>query len=352
MSIARYGLSVLLACGCSVAHEKTPVSGALPDLATARDHDAATVSAAADLAQPAGASRSFQSRCQSPGVVQCVSFDTSSDFVYSGPNQNIWPDAQGNPQASMDCTVAASGCSLKFRIPAQPHAANTAGRWTGLLGGEFGPPGFGSAGQTLYVQVRERVSQVLLDQSCNAMGCYNGEGWKQFGLFHGSLNSGTSCSAISIVVQNTFYRGIIGGGTDCVNRGFYTNNGTPPYLLQQGDYNCPYGNINNKDCAYYKGDQWMTYYLKVTLNGWNQPVNSFAAWTAYEGQPLKQFWSLSNWQFNSNSNPPNAGDTFNTIELYPYDTSLSGGGMTDAYVWYDELIVSTQPIPPPDGPQP
>ena len=40
---------------------------------------------------------------------------------------------------------------------------------------------------------------------------------------------------------------------------------------------------------------------------------------------------------------------YNNITLTPYMTGLSTAAPADAFVWYDELIVSTQPIPAPGG---
>ena len=65
------------------------------------------------------ADQDFVQRCGSPGVIKCVTFDSSSDLagVY-GNAFGILPGTSANP--GLDSTVKASGnSSLKFTIPSQ-----------------------------------------------------------------------------------------------------------------------------------------------------------------------------------------------------------------------------------------
>jgi hypothetical protein len=66
---------------------------------------------------------------------------------------------------------------------------------------------------------------------------------------------------------------------------------------------------------------------------------------ALDGQPLKRFIDLPNFKFNSSADP---GDALQTILLQPYMSGATGTKSNPtAYVWFDELIISTRPIAAP-----
>jgi hypothetical protein len=136
--------------------------------------------------------------------------------------------------------------------------------------------------------------------------------------------------------------------TDCGSRGFEVDLGNGDYLLQQGDYNCHYQDQNPTDCSYYRANQWMTFYYEVKIGNWGQANSSIKAWVAYEGGPLKQFINVVNYRLDFNDS---SSDVYNTVTLLPYNTAKpSNVNHPTAYIWYDELIVSKQPIPAPNAP--
>ena len=272
----------------------------------------------------------FLRRCQSSGVVKCVGFDSPSDI-----EPFLSHDGEGLIRGTLDKTIKASGAgSLRFEIPSH-SGQNSSGSWVSGMGGTFGP------GDTFYVQFRQRFDKAMISTN------FGGNGWKQ-AVFH---TQPTGCGSIELTTQNTYLRGFPQMYTDCGARGFEIPiKGGADFLLQQGDYNCKYSNRNPKDCSMYHPDQWMTFYYEIKLGQWGTPTSSIQAWVAYEGEPLKKFIDIRNYVLNFNDGP---ADRYDTITLMPYNTHKPWTQTNPvAYTWYDELIVSKQPIPPPAGPTP
>ena len=110
-----------------------------------------------------------------------------------------------------------------------------------------------------------------------------------------------------------------------------------------------------------------TFYCKYVLpqwdanaaSGWNTGHNTVQCWVAREGQPLKQFLNFTAFPLQFQNSLASSG--YNALKFYPYDTrrtagNTCGSGNTQpcaaGKMWYEEVIVSTQPIPAPDGPTP
>jgi hypothetical protein len=257
--------------------------------------------------------------------VKCVGFDAAADigpFVYAA--------GDGAIRGVLDTTTKASGGgALRFQIPPMT-GANSSGGWLASLGSSFGQ------GKTFYVQFRQRFSPEMVNTN------FGGHGWKQV-IFH--MNT-QSCASIELTTQNLFHRGFPQMYTDCGSRGFEVDLGNGDYLLQQGEYNCHYQNQNQTDCSYYRSNQWMTFYYEVKIGNWGQANSSIKAWVGYEGGSLKQFINAPNYRLDFNNS---SSDVYNSITLTPYNTTKpSTLNHPTAYIWYDELIVSTQPIPAPN----
>jgi Big-like domain-containing protein/fibronectin type III domain protein len=279
-----------------------------------------------------GAAQDFATRCAAAGVTLCQGFDNPADFL---PNKYLYADWQGLfSKGTMDTTVTASGAgSLRFEI--DPFTgANVAGNWTQSFGQDFGQ------GTTFYVQFRQMFSDTMLTNNWGDTS--SNTSWKQ-SIFH---KSGHTCTDVELTTVQHYLDGIPIMYTDCGSRGLYTNGGTPPYLLQQGDYNCAYGtNIqSDPNCFKYVPNVWITFYYKVTIGHWSVADSSIDAWGALPGQPLKQWIKMTNFMLGNGS----PGNDYNTITLLPYMTGKNAAlNHPVAYTWYDELIVSSQPIAPP-----
>jgi hypothetical protein len=304
-----------------------------------------------------GQTTNYQQRCAAAGVLRCVSLDSKSQLNNSPTmSQNWYPAADGVYRCNIDTSMfppdGPTG-SLNCVVP-PVIGANASGNFNDVLGGTFGPPGDPNAanGTTFYVQLRERM-----DSNFVALHT-DGEGFKLFGV-HG-LNPDSTCQSVGIVLQNEWWRGMPTGFLNCGAQPMEPlNNGpTSAELLEQGDYNCTYGApgpYTLPNCFQFQANQWMTFEIKVIINAWDPSgtlpgngSNTIQVWGAYEGQPFKKFINLTNFPINFQNS---AGDVFSKFILYDYDTNrTTASAYPTANCWYSEVVVSTQPIPAPNGP--
>jgi hypothetical protein len=294
---------------------------------------AATTPAATGGGGGGGSSADFQARCAAAGVVLCEGFDDPSRFgaaVY--PGTGLYPAGDNNIHGEQDTSVKASGAG-SLKLNGVVAAANTAGQWVQALPTTFGQ------NTTFYVQYRYRISKEMLSGT---------GGGRKLSIFHYAFNS---CADLEITTQNTYFRGMPQMYTDCGAQVAERTSGSTIYLQQGSDpfpsgdgWNCPYGGISATKCLLFQADTWMTLYYKVDIGTWGSANSRIQAWVAYDGQPLKQFINMPNYHIN-NSAPVFPG--IDHVTLTPYDTgaTTAPGGA----VWYDDLIVSTQPIAPPLG---
>jgi hypothetical protein len=278
----------------------------------------------------------------------CKGFDNPSDFVPAAwPNPGLYPAGDGVFRGTLDTSVKASGGgSLRFAIPGGT-GANSAGQWRQSFGQNFGP------GQTFYVQFRQRFSPEMFTAD------FGGGGWKQV-IFH---DSKASCANVEITTNNGAYRGFPQMYTACgqglieytsQNQGVileYTQPYPPGSPGTSGvDYYCQYnllsGPRTNNRCAWYNSNEWMTFYYEITIGNWGQPNSIIRGYVGFEGQPLKAFINRTGYTINQDA----SDYFFNYLTLLPYDTGKDGRQHPTAYTWYDELIISTQPIAAPGQP--
>ncbi|HKV25954.1 MAG TPA: Ig-like domain-containing protein [Candidatus Acidoferrum sp.] len=304
-----------------------------------------------------GQSTNYQQRCAAAGVLLCMSLDSQTQLNNTPTaSQNWYPAADGVFRCNIDSTVfppdGPTG-SLNCVVPPQ-IGANASGNVNNPLGGTFGPAGDPNAanGNTFYIQLRERM-----DPNFVALHT-DGEGFKLFGV-HG-MNPDSTCQSVGIVIQNEWWRGMPTGFVNCGAQSLEpVNNGpTSAEQLEQGYYTCTYGApgpYTLPNCFQFMANQWMTFEMKVVINKWDASgtlpgngSNTIMVWGAYEGQPLHTFISLTNFPINFQNS---AGDVFSKFIVYDYDTNrTTTSSYPTANCWYSEVIVSTQPIPAPDGP--
>jgi hypothetical protein len=268
----------------------------------------------------------FATRCHAAGVLVCEGFDTPDKLAAAKwPATGLYPAADGALRGTLDPQVKASGTgSLRFEIPTH-SPANAAGYWRQTIGHDFG------SGTTYYVQFRQRFSKEMLKNK------WGDTTWKQV-LFH---NASGTCSDLEIATVQYYQAGFPMMYTACGAHMIATNDGKPPYLLEQGDYNCWYGQYNAKSCFMYPADQWVTFYYQVSVGHWGKPDSTINAWAALDGQPYRQWIKIKDFTL-QNEHP---GQDYDTITLLPYMTNKSMSiEHATAYTWYDELIVSSEPI--------
>jgi hypothetical protein len=164
--------------------------------------------------------------------------------------------------------------------------------------------------------------------------------WKQV-IFH---NGSATCGQVELTTGNYYNLGFPIMYTDCGSRGLYTNHGDPPTKLEQGDYNCWYGKYDPRDCFFYPAGEWITFYYHISVGSWGKPDSSIEAWVATKAKAYRQWIAMPGFALR-NDHP---GSDYDTLTLLPYMTGKSDKmNLPVAYTWYDELIISTQPIAPP-----
>ncbi len=268
----------------------------------------------------------FAARCAGSGVTLCVGFDAESDFA----EEYLLPSFDGKQRITLDREIRASGTgAARFEIPPN-SAASPSGGWVAYLGKRYRP------GTSLHVQFRQRFSSEMLDTEFAPGG-----GWKQV-ILHGNA----SCASVELTTVNQYHQGFPTMYTDCGARNLQIDLAGGDVLLQQGEYECHYqGKRPASQCGYYAPNEWMTFYYEIELGEWDTPTSQIRAYMAYEGKPLRQFVDMRDYVLHYDSSPR---DSYKRVLLTTY---MTGKDMSQAhptaYTWYDELIVSSEPIPPP-----
>src|SRR5262249_56565308 len=78
---------------------------------------------------------------------------------------------------------------------------------------------------------------------------------------------------------------------------------SPPYLLQQGNYYCDYGNYTH--CWYYPTNTWITLYYKVHIGNYEQTNSTMETWYSVDGQPYVKWINITkNFTIHCDGNYP------------------------------------------------
>jgi len=295
----------------------------------------------------------FQTRCAAPGVIVCQGFDDPSVFAPA-----VWPGSgpyisDVNTYPTIDTTVSASGGgSMKFTIPGLE--GSNAGYWRQLFTSSLsaGPTQaqLMGPGSTFYVQFRQRFSPEFLSNVWPQIGGGTTY-WKQE-IFS---NDQSTCGNEELTTVNDNDNGYPVMYSQCGQDIFQTSIGNGDYLNEQAatptatSYNCHYQTANNVagSCFMYPANTWVTFYYKVTIGQWGQANSTIQAWVTMGGQPYVEWVNMPNHTLNQDPGLPG----YDMVTLLPYMTSRDGtisAGPT-AYTWYDELIVSSQPIAAPNN---
>lgn len=337
----------------------------------------------------------FEARCADPNVILCDPLDEGGvrGVAVNARTRNAtlaqalkgrygdwrWCEhgQEGDANSPMiDHEVKASGSgALKFVVPghAGPNGA-------GACQINFTPDNsvqFGE-GETFFVQFRLRLSCSLLFTDCDPSSPGYKKQRRQYHDTSGGptsfkvsiINAGdhrqmtypaSSCSAQEIVL-NDMGDNVIGGYHSC---GWYEahmrymgmQNGQGVWNMQprKGDTSAEQactkmsGKPMSPECVRYPADEWITITQQVTVGRWAEKSNDPPAgsnvrvWLQREGKapqllidhdrPLRR--------------PEQAFMKYGKIWLLPYMTNRDAReSHPEAYMWFDELIVSRAPIAP------
>ncbi len=255
----------------------------------------------------------FKARCDAAGVLKCLGFDTDAGLE----------GKQGG--AKIDKELKASGAGSMF-VDIGPSASSAPGNVVVKLGADF------KEGSALFLQWRQRFSPSMVSTDLG------GEGFKQIVMY--DAQPGTN---VEVAMLNLKYAGY---------PSFYTAMGASYFekKLAGGDVTRQWHGdtviCTEKDkskCMKYQPDQWMTFYYEQHIGTWGQPNSTIKVWWGAENKPLTQFIDISDYTFKSES----ASSAYRTIWIGPYSLGRTGSGFAQASTWFDEFIISKEPIKAP-----
>jgi hypothetical protein len=279
----------------------------------------------------------FEARCNAPGVIRCLGFDSESETdKYIFPP---WGERQKRARIVSDVKVSGAG-SLRFDVPS--NSANDSSGSFQLNFADDLSVQFGE-GDEFFVQWRQRFSPDFL-----ATYYRGGHGWKQIVIGEGDRSgfSAPGCTQLELVVQN----------------------------VNQDGFPQMYHSCGGKDGRFeplggggrYVANEWMTFMVRVKIGTWYKNDGNYRGdstvqlWVAREGQSarLKVNWSpghdtlfgvkipgMGSGYDLANNNP---AAKYGKLILTPYHTGKDPTQRHPiGYVWYDELLIATSRIPDP-----
>ena len=307
------------------------------------------------------ADANFGYRKNQPGVLDSQGFDSTTIFA-TAVDQNNLNDGftiASEPNISRDTTnYLSGGSSANFFIPPSSGENDTGNFW--MYFGQNSTNHVFGQNSTFYVQYAFRADAT-----------WTGTDWTQYGpsgnntapklvIFHNNIAG--SCAQEEITTHNhdsknlpTIYSDCGASSATTGSDGVtYSAGGDSLLLFQQGftlaapftGYECDYssGNFSGPNCFHFTANQWYTIYYKITVGTWGSANSAIEAWIAPYGQQMTKWINAHNYILNQDTGAPG----FNTLELTQFMTGKGMGSNNNSpgtHVWYDEVIVSTKPIP-------
>jgi hypothetical protein len=304
--------------------------------------------------------QNFESRCAQPGVIVCQGFDTPSAFAqanwpgtgfYYKKDCPTWP----TPCVQQDTSNSFSGASSARWDIYGKTGENAEANWLQNFPRTFG------ADSTFYVQYAFRADPNWVAFDWTNTGEPGKNTAPKLSIFH---NHAATCAAEEITVHDHNAWATPTAYSDCGADQFtttldgktYTSKGD--FLLQQGftepapftGEKCQWAMDTPKGkCFKIAPNTWYTLYFKVHVGTWGQANSSLEAWFAPQGEGMKKFISVLSYTLRQDR----GADGFDALTLTQFMTGKRASvDHPTAHVWYDELIVSAQPIAAPTGPNP
>ena len=313
---------------------------------------------------PDASTADFNSRVSGPGVVRWFAFDDPAS-LNGGRNYAVMPGDATTP--SVDTLVKASGAgSLRFDIPPRT-GGNAAGafyfNFSQDLSIQFGE------NSEFYFQWRQRWNKAML--TTQFRGIDGGiTSFKTIDLTTGDTpnKQWNSCEAIELVITSFYshampimYNSCTGSRSHAAYSGLTENSTIAGEFILQNSLNCLYSTARSvgitdplPNCFPFLPDEWMTFEVHVKLgprnlnsNDWDDSIVEY--WGAREGgDPVK----IIDWRpgvrgyFPLAAGLPADNQKYGKVYLLPYMTNKDPSQVHDlAQTWYDEAIVSRDPIP-------
>jgi hypothetical protein len=314
----------------------------------------------------------FDKRKHASGVVRWFDFDTAGQLGPQSKPGAPWSwDSGCKANPTIDAAVKASGGgALRFDVPSQ-SCGNAGGAWWANFSDDYSVQ-FG-ANSEFYLQWRQRFSQTFVDTVFKESDGSAQRGIKQLIVTAGDTASKkwSSCEAIGNVVQTYYQHRLPWAYNSCTGsashnayapfeevvdggRDFKLQNGTAPYCLYSGEYTPGLSQTGTwAGCFGWVADEWMTFELRVKLGARNDSAaefenSEFQLWGAREnaGPVLLMDWHPGiPGYFPLTAGSAADDQKFGKVYLLPYMTSQDDAQVHPlAQTWYDELIISREPI--------
>lgn len=296
----------------------------------------------------------WATRSTAAGVVYANALDTlakiDAGYTNGGNGRRITHDTT---------TKVLSAGSMRFDLLAGETGSDISGSWvpggasTGNWGHVF------SQNSDMYVQYRCRLSgnmySNLQTHWKDNVGNTIWPGWKISVLYSAT---GTPCDAIEATITaangqiNHMY-------THCGDRQVRSSLTGPAYyggtgadFMVQAGWNFAggteadaYPNVAYPgEATHFPTDGWFTVYQKVHIVTFGSANSSVEMWIQPPGENRYRKLVACNGYTIFNNPGNNPADGFGRIMLTPYMTGLVTSAPTTSYMWFSELIASTQPI--------
>ena len=301
----------------------------------------------------------WTARSTAAGVVYANRFNDAGDLA-DGTQEEAY---DSTIQSALDSSQKTSGSnSLRFTLRAGVTSDTIAGSWVKDLGAGLAF----AQGDDVYYQWRQRFDSNWISAALNR--------WNsscKLTNFHGP---NSTCQGSEFTTLGSTWGGdtMVTAYTACGN-GFETSTSNfnkisscpADCLEQQGSvhshpettpnsgYNCHYqdqyeGDGDGEGCLYLAADVWYTFYVHIHLGTYGGTSgNVFEGFIARDDGPYKQWQHCNAWTWQNN-----VDNNIRVFRLETYMTELPSqgqGALNDAHTWYDELIISTQPILAPNS---
>jgi hypothetical protein len=321
-------------------------------------------------AQATAAQADLTNRCNASGVIVCDNLSSSANMpqrTCADSDSGMFPDCFGTSSpATVDAsTYRSGGGSALFTIPGT-SGTTPAGYYRRLFAqSQSTVPGtndgnlstFGS-NSDFYVSYAQRMDSGFINDQAPQQGG-GATYWKQQIISW----SGSTCGQLEITTVNDFNEGFPLTYSQCgdlpfqntVNGTLY-NEFTKPLMLSSTPgpgYNCPYGSAQpDSNCFDYPANLWVTYYYHVHVGTWGSANSLVEGFVSTPSSPAWRQWLYEN-NLTLNLDPGNTWG-FDMVTLIPYWTGRNSSACSTpcstSHTWYNELIVSSKPIAPPQTP--
>ena len=309
----------------------------------------------------------FASRCSASGVIVCDNLSATSNLpqrTCADSDSGLYSDScpSGTTYATVDSTTYRSGGgSALFTIPGM-SGTSASGYYRRLFtANQSTVPGTNDGNLTtfgtnsdFYISYAQRMDSAFINDVATT-GSSNTY-WKQQIISW----SGSTCGQLEITTVNDFNEGYPLAYSQCGDLPFQNTVGgtlynefTEPLMVNSkagAGYNCPYGSSQpNANCFDYPSNTWVTYYYHVHVGSFGSANSLVEGFVSTPSSPAWRQWLYQN-KLTINLDPGNTWG-FDMVTLIPYwtgrDSETCSTPCSTAHTWYNELIVSSKPIAPP-----